>query len=349
MLTATPWTLLLNHLQVHIIHGKIQLPLQSARTVSVMPPQPDKNIESLSLPFAVQVNMPADLKSAAKGENLDLIAQLWPTCQVVSPMVTSKWKHLHILRGKWNILPMIKCLITATTQDRDNFDWMNSFKTYHVDKQAAVKAYEPHFTFVDGFISSHTLMSHSKYCEHTSFCSRLITELSVPSCHHETWIVQHSNIPMDSYWLFRPVVSLVNKIQSALWWPETRLTIEEAHAGKGIYCHSDLHKCTLFYKICWSWLGIQGTIFNSLQKCLLQSFIITDWNFLKFFLTYQSKFQMRWPTKCMQLESMQPKGRHHTPIAHLAMVKIICLKPPQHGKSNAYWCKLSRRQYFMSS
>ena len=76
MSTATPWTLLLNHLQVHIIHGKRQLPLQSARTVSVMPPQPDKNIESLSLPFAVQVNMPADLKSAAKGENLDLIAQL---------------------------------------------------------------------------------------------------------------------------------------------------------------------------------------------------------------------------------------------------------------------------------
>ena len=46
---------------------------------------------------------------------------------------------------------------------KDNFEWINH-KTHPTNKQDIIQAYELSFYFIDVFISSHTLISQSKYC-----------------------------------------------------------------------------------------------------------------------------------------------------------------------------------------
>ncbi len=46
---------------------------------------------------------------------------------------------------------------------KDDFEWVNP-KTHPTKKQDIIQAYELSFSFIDGFIPSDTLLSHSKYC-----------------------------------------------------------------------------------------------------------------------------------------------------------------------------------------
>ena len=43
-----------------------------------------------------------------------------------------------------------------------DFEWVNH-KTHPTNKHEIIQAYESSFSFIDGFIPSHTLISQSKY------------------------------------------------------------------------------------------------------------------------------------------------------------------------------------------
>ena len=65
---------------------------------------------------------------------------------------------------------------------------------------------------------------HRKLDSHISYDS----VLDHPSCY----------MSMDIDWLFKPVSHLVRKIQATKNHHSTRSTVDEARAGKMIYCHA---------------------------------------------------------------------------------------------------------------
>ena len=116
---------------------------------------------------------------------------------------------------------------------QDNFDWIN-FKAPRVDKQAAIKAYQSKYLFVEGFIPSHALQSQSKYCVPNIVQNRL------KNYHPHDIAMDHPlcNIPIELNWLTKPVSSLVNKINIAMRRPPTRSSMDGYCSGKDIYLHA---------------------------------------------------------------------------------------------------------------
>ncbi len=92
---------------------------------------------------------------------------------------------------------------------KDDFQWVNH-KTHPTKKEDIIQAFELSFSFVDRFIPSDTLISQSKYCIPNALHKKL------ESCQSYNGVLDHPlcNIPMDIYWLFKPVRNLVRKIQA---------------------------------------------------------------------------------------------------------------------------------------
>ena len=80
---------------------------------------------------------------------------------------------------------------------KDDFERVNH-KTHPTNKQDIIQAYELSFYFINVFISSHTLISQSKYCVPGVLHRKLDSHISY-DC-----VLDHPlcNIPMDIDWLF---------------------------------------------------------------------------------------------------------------------------------------------------
>ena len=144
-------------------------------------------------------------------------------------------------RNNWNKDGMSKKTLDIFHQSKerhkndvqDNFDWIN-FKAPRVEKQAAIKAYQSKYTFLEGFIPSHTLQSQSKYCLPNVVQNRLNTY----SPHDIAMDHPLCNIPIEMDWLNKPVSVLVNKINIAMRRTPTRSTVDDYRSGKDIYLHA---------------------------------------------------------------------------------------------------------------
>jgi len=115
----------------------------------------------------------------------------------------------------------------------DDFEWVNH-KSHQTKKEDIIQAYESSFSFIDRFIPSDTLISQSKYWVPNVLHQKLENHVSYDN------VIDHllCNIPMGIDWLFKPVSHLVSKIQATRSRHSTLSSIDDARAGRMIYCHA---------------------------------------------------------------------------------------------------------------